>query len=199
MALVLQIGEREHHVGRTQRRAIVKARLRPQRKGEDAAIIRDRNTPCDKAVHGVRLVKGADHQRIVDDLEANGRIPALHQRVERVEGGRILVERPGRRHPRKASALRRLRIDIGQLLETRPVGEGPENRQAVLRGPGGIGIRTQRQGCGERKGRSQRGPAAQNIAARGRAACRLRQTTQLAASMVAALSASHHQASRPMP
>src|ERR1700726_4054475 len=84
-----------------------------------------------KAVHGVRLVAGARQERGEGELHALRRVALEDVAVERVEGEKILVELPVRADLRKISTLRRIGIDVAEVMEVGRVGEIAERREAV--------------------------------------------------------------------
>ena len=126
-----QVGEGD--VFGRQRRAVVPARLGPQREGEDVAVGRDRHRFGKQAVERVGLVERPRHQRVVAHLHARRRVAARHEAVQRVEGRDVLVVLPVGRREIERAAFRRVRVEIAEMGEVRRIFEIAEGRQAVQR------------------------------------------------------------------
>ncbi len=81
----------EQHEGKCgilgcQRRAVMEARAVAQVKDEPVAACRDFGAFRNKPVNRIRLVIGASHQRVENEIEALRRVTLENVAVERVEG-----------------------------------------------------------------------------------------------------------------
>ena len=112
-------------------RAVVEFGLGPDEELVAQAVGRAPHLRRGEAVHGVRLVAGAHHQRGEGEFHALRRVALEDVAVERVEGEEVLVVLPIRPDLRKNPALRRIGIDVAEMLEVRRVGEIAERRQTV--------------------------------------------------------------------
>ena len=145
---------------RGKRRAVVEFRFRPDEELIGQAVGRAANFCRGEAVHGVRLVAGADHQRGESQLHALRRIALEDEGVERIESEKILIVDLIRPDLREFAALRRVRIDVVEVRKIRRIAEIAEGRQAV-RFDEVVGARRPRSGAdnaepGERAGGSLR-------------------------------------------
>ena len=131
MTFLFQNIEREGDVVGGQPRAVVEFRLRADDELISEAVTGAAHLFGGEAVHGIRLVAAARHQRGEGQLHALRRVASKDVAVERVEGEEVLIELPVRPDLRKAAALRRVRIDIAEVMEVGRVGEVAERREAV--------------------------------------------------------------------
>jgi hypothetical protein len=122
---------------------------------------------CDQAVHGIRLVGGADHQRVKQKVEALGGVAAQDIAVETVEGVDARGADGG-----DAAASRRVRVDIVEVIEAGRILQLAEDRPAMPR---------LRQGCAA-AGQQHRQCGGSK-----------RKTSHVFPPMAEALAASHHQ------
>ncbi len=169
MAFLFQNIEREGDVVGGQPRAVVEFRLRADEELIGEAVGGAPHFLGGKAVHGVRLVAAAHHQRGEGQLHALRRVAFEDVAVERIEGEEILVELPVRPDLRKAAALRRVRIDVAEVLEVGRVGEIAERREAV-RLDQVVGAGAQRSSRQRQKSRRRAGRKRQHAPPGGRAA-----------------------------
>ena len=95
MALVLQRRQRPDHVMRGERRAVVKFRLRPQRKAIGQPVVGDAHAARGQPVHGVGLVARAHHQGREGELHALRGVALQDEAVERIEGLERLIVTAG--------------------------------------------------------------------------------------------------------
>ena len=108
---------------RGHRLAVVPTRLRPQLEGDPRAVLGHGDALRQKAVFAEGLVRGPDHQRLVDAPDARRRTTLDDEGVEAVVGADGL-------QPHRA-ALGRLRIHVVEVLEVRRVLEVPVHGDAV--------------------------------------------------------------------
>ena len=128
MTLLLQRLEGEHHVVGGDRAAVAELRLRPELEGHRHAVVGDLGALRDEAVDRVGFVRCAGHQRIEQEVEALRRVTLENEIVEAVEGGDAAPADQG-----EGAALRRVGIDVVEMIEVGGVGEIAEGREAVLR------------------------------------------------------------------
>ncbi len=126
MALFLQRGQREGHVMRGERRAVVEFRLGAQREAVGQPVVGDANAARGQPVHGVGLVARAHHQRREGQLHALRGVALQDEAVERIEGLERLIELPVRADLREHAALGRVRIDVVEIRKIRRIGEVAE-------------------------------------------------------------------------
>src|ERR1700751_2610299 len=142
MALLLQDIERESHVLRRERRTVVEFGAGADEKLIDETIGRAGDFLRSKAVHPVRLVAGADHQRGEGQLHALGGVALENESVERIKREKILVVETVGADLRKPAALWRVWIDVAEVRKIARVGEIAERREPVrLDHVGGAGLR----------------------------------------------------------
>ena len=133
MTLPLEQHEREGGILGGQRRTVVKACLLAQAECQDIAIRGKRRAFCDQPIDRARLVIGARHQRIEDEIEPLGRVALEDIAVERVEGGEARIIGCRGADLRKRAALRRIRIHIVEMRKVLCIFEPAEKRHAVSR------------------------------------------------------------------
>ena len=134
MALFLQRVQREGDVMRGQLRTVVETRLGSHREAIGELVGRNPHRFCGKAVHRVGLVVRARHQRIKTQLHALGALTLEDEGVERIEGLERLIVGPGRRDRGKQPSLRRVRIDVVEMVEVGRIFQIAEHRQPVRLG-----------------------------------------------------------------
>src|SRR6266404_1409285 len=134
-----------------------------------------------KPVEGVRLVGRARQQAGEGELHALRAIALEDEDVERIEGEKVLIEGPGGSDLGERAALRRIGVDVVEMLESRRIFEVAERRDAV---PFGALLRQRR--TSER--RSERtGAQCERMASR-----HLADVGHGRVPVLAAFSASHH-------
>ena len=126
MPLLLERLEREHDVVRRHRRAVGELGLGPQVERDRQAVGRPHRRARDQAVDGIRLVVGAHHQAVEQQRQALRGVALQDEGVEAVER-----QRRAGAHLRDAPALRRVRIDVVEMLEVRRILQVAEGRDAV--------------------------------------------------------------------
>src|SRR6516164_251043 len=131
MALLLQDVEREGHVLRRERRTVVELGVGADEELIDEPIGRASDFLRGKAVHRVRLVAGADHQRGEGQLHALGGVALEKESVERIEREKILIVETVGADLRKHAALWRAWIDGAKVRQIRRVGELAERGEPV--------------------------------------------------------------------
>jgi len=99
----------------------------------------------DEAVLGRGLVHCAGHQRVVGEADEPGRRALERVGIEAVEGARAAKPHP--------PALRRLRVDVGEMRKVRRILQAVEERQPVPPGEFAARLRRRRP---DRRNRSQR-------------------------------------------
>ena len=134
MALFLQRGQREGDVMRSQLRAVMEPRLGTHREAIGQLVRRDLHRFRGEAVHRVRLVIGARHQRREGQVHALRALALQNVGVERIEGEKGLVVGAHRRDDRKQPALRRVDIDVVEMVEVGGIFQVAERRDAVSLG-----------------------------------------------------------------
>jgi len=147
MTFLLEDRQGERGVLRGDFAAVVESRLRPQREPICQLVRRNPHRPRDQAVHCVRLVAGAHHQRREGLIHADRAIPLEDKAVQRVEGKERLIVGARRRNGREHAALRCADIDVIEVLEVRRIFQIAEGRHAVAIGGGvdaGLGHGRQR-------------------------------------------------------
>lgn len=100
-----------------QPRSIVKLRFGPNTETIDRLVGGHADRFCGKAIHRIRLVAGAHHQRRERHVHAVRAIALEDIGVERVEGLERLVVGGGRRDRREHPALRCIDVDVIELAE----------------------------------------------------------------------------------
>ena len=163
--------------------AVMEARFRPHREGVGQTVRRNAHALGREAIHRVRLVGGAHHERSEGQFHSLRRIALEDVAVERIEGEERLVELPRRADLREQPALRRFRIDIVEMRKVGGIFQIAESGNAVALGilrDGDAGRQNARNG----KSGCRAGGHFQHIAARGFFHDRV--------PAFAALSASHH-------
>ena len=147
LAVLLQHLEREPHILGRQRVAVREAGAGIEVEGDGAPVLRHLDRAGDQAVERERLVGRAHHQALEHVARHHVRRDAEDdQGVEAVEGA---LE-----GERDSSALRRLRIGIGQVLETGREGRLAMHRDAM---PQRSRLRLQRRRRGQTRTARQRG------------------------------------------
>ena len=126
MAVFLQRIESEHNVFCSERCAITKACLGPQKKRHRHLVVSEFSRLGHKAVNGVGLVVAADHQRVEQKADPFGGVAAQDEAIEMVEG----VDRACR-HGRQAATLGGIRVHIVEMLELSRIFKLTECRQTV--------------------------------------------------------------------
>ena len=117
----------------------MKTRLGPHREAVGELVGRNPHRLRRKPVHRVGFVVGARHQRIKGQLHALGAFALEDEGVERIERLEGLIVGAGRRDRRKQTALRRIRIDVVEMLEVGRVFQVAEHRHAVHLGAAIVG------------------------------------------------------------
>ncbi len=125
MALLAEHAKREHHVLGRDPASVPPAGLGAQPEDHPRAVGGQLHALGDEAVHGVRLVVGARHERLVEESRTPGRHPLEGERVERV----VALQRPEPERP----ALGRVGVDVIEVPELGAVLEVAEDREAVTR------------------------------------------------------------------
>src|SRR6516164_1980030 len=153
MALFLQDVEREGHVLRRERRTVVEFGASADKELIDEPIGRAADLLRGKAVHRVRLVAGADHQRGEGQLHALGGVALENESVERIEREKILIVETVGADLRKHATLWCVWIGVAEVRKIWRVGEFAERGEPVrLDHLGGAGLRgdapMQRRACG---------------------------------------------------
>ena len=133
---------------RGQLRAVVKARLGPHREAIGELVGRNLHRLRGEAIHRVRLVAGARHQRRKGQVHALRALALEDEGVERIEGEEGLIVGATDGIERKQPALRRIRIDVVEMLEVGGIFQVAEHRHAV---------RSRRRHRRPRRGRNQAG------------------------------------------
>ena len=127
--------KREGDVLRRQPRAVVEARLGAQQEAVGQLVVRDAHAPRDEAVERIRLVAGCRAIRLSKvSAHAGGAVALQHVDVEGVEGVEVLVADGLLDLDREGAALRRLRIDVVEMLEVGRVFQVAEAGEAVAFG-----------------------------------------------------------------
>src|ERR1700716_3296484 len=135
MALVFEQRQREGDVVRSERTPIMELDAGSHQEPVGQAVLGYSNGPRSKAVQGVRLIRSAHHQTCESELQALGGVALQNEAVQRIERQTVLIENQIRADIRERAALRRVRVDIIELLEVRGVFEGSERREPMtLRG-----------------------------------------------------------------
>ena len=131
VSLFLQQIESEHHIVHRDRTAVMKPRAVTQAECNRHAVRRDGGGFCRQAIHGVRLVPRAGHQRIEGEPHAMGARALEHEDVEGVESEETLVEiRLGGNQP-QLTALRCGGVGVVEMREPGVIFQVAENRHAV--------------------------------------------------------------------
>src|SRR5215472_11073905 len=125
--------------------------LGPQQEAIDEAIWRNPHGARRQAVKRVRLISTAAHQGGEGELHALRGVALEDKGIERIECNEVLVELSRRPELREGTALRRVRIDVIEMLEVRGIFEVAEGRHAVA-----LGLLL----CLCRRGQDQRGEGA---------------------------------------
>ncbi len=86
MTFVLQRVDGPRHIVCRQRRAVVKSRLRPKVESISQTVVGDADAARSEAVHGIRLVARAYHQRREGIAQAKRALAFEDVAVERCEG-----------------------------------------------------------------------------------------------------------------
>ena len=128
MTLFFQGLEAEHHVVGGHLCAVGKPRLFAQEERDRHLVLGDLGGMRHQAVNRIRLVERPGHQGVEQRAKALRRVALEDIRVEAAEGG----EAAGADH-RQPSALRRLRVHIGEVGEVGRILEIAKRRQAVHR------------------------------------------------------------------
>ena len=109
-------------------RAVVEFGLRPDEETIGEAVGRAPHFRGGEAVHGVGLVAAARHQRGEGQFHALRRVALEDVAVERIEGQKVLIVLPVRPDLRKRAALRRIGIDVTEVMKVGRVAEIAERR-----------------------------------------------------------------------
>ena len=125
VALGLEGLEGPDHVLDRDRRAVLPARLGPQREDHPGAILRHLDALGDQAVFRERLVQVADRQGVEQQSEAGGIVALEDELVEIVEGA---DRRQGQR-----AAFGRVRVSVVEMGEVGAVFELAVHRRAMPR------------------------------------------------------------------
>ncbi len=144
VALLLQRIEGEDDVIGRDRRAVGELRLRSHLEHDGPLVGRNIAAFRDEPVDRVRLVHGARHQAVEQVFEPLRRVALEDEVVEAVERLDAAGARRG-----EFAALRRVRVDVVEMLEVGGVLQLAERRKPVAR-LGAGGDREQRCGDGER-------------------------------------------------
>jgi hypothetical protein len=131
VALCLERHERKGGVLRGEFCAVVKFRLGPQREAIGELVRRYLHRLRCEAVHRVRLVTGAGHQRRESQVHALRALALQDKGIERIEGLIRLIVGSCRRNRRKHPAFRRRQIDVVEVMEIRRIFQVAEHRQSV--------------------------------------------------------------------
>src|SRR5271166_4578255 len=131
MALLLQNIERESHVLRRERRTVVEFGAGADEELIDEPIGRAADFLRGEAIHRVRLVAGADHQRGEGQLNALGSVALENEGVKRIKRKKILVVETVGADLRKHAALWRVWIDVAEVRKIGRVGEIAERGEPV--------------------------------------------------------------------
>ncbi len=182
MALVLENFQGEGHVVGGERAAVVKLDAGPHQEAIGEPVLGYLHRAGCKPVQAIRLVLGRCHQAREGELHALGAIAPEDETVERIEGEKILVVGAGRSDMGEHAALRRIGLDIVEMLEVRRIFEIAEGRHAMALGAFVRPRGHDRHRCQRARAQQERIPAAD--LAGGFAHCRV--------PALAAFSASHH-------
>src|SRR5215510_6914057 len=117
-----------------ERAAVVKRDAGPHQKTVSEPIRGYPHRARGKSVEGIRLVGGARHQARKGELHALRAVALEDEDVERIECEKVLIERARRPDMGEYAALRRVRVDIIEMLEPYRIFEIAEGRHAVALG-----------------------------------------------------------------
>ena len=131
MPLGLEEVEREGDVMRGEPRAVVEPGRGPDEEPVAKAVGGAPHLLGGKPVHRVRLVAGADHERGEGEVHPLRRVALEDVAVQRIEGEEVLIVFAVRPDLRERAALRRLRIDVAEVMEVRRIGKLAERRETV--------------------------------------------------------------------
>src|SRR5262245_59140776 len=131
MALALEKVEGERCVMGGELGSIMELRFRTQQKTIAEAIGRDHDRARRKPIHSIWLVESLHHQGGEGELHAERGVTLEDVTVERIEGVEVLIVLPLGADLGELPALRRVRIDIGEMLEIGGILEIAEAGHAV--------------------------------------------------------------------
>ena len=143
--LLLEDFQREGNIVGGERAAVVELDARPHQETAGEPIRRYLHGARSQPVQGIGLVRSCRHQACEGELHALRAVALEDEAVERIESVEVLVERPARPDMGEHAALRRIRVDVIEMLEVRGIFEIAECRHAVAFGSE-LGLRALRQG-----------------------------------------------------